>query len=311
MRSASTAPRGTDRYDVARRMFESGDMRGAATVLYEVVSACPDDFQTKYLLGLCQYHQENFQEAERCFREVLSSRANHHTAAYYLGLVLERQSQPREALEAYRHALSVAPEASPNRAKIRQKLARLTGTPERPRNQAASPEAIPAKPPPSTRPHRVRRGIRKFFIYVSHIIACMLILPVGVGLLLTELKMLPESRAFPGGPLLIAVLATCGVLGFVLARRYIRQSDKKAESKGRVKRAAEKIAVKRRTRRRGQTFPEFLGSAILWIFLLVVGGGAGWFIGSAGEDEMGGVIGAIVGVLVSQGIQASLIKRRR
>ncbi|WP_420325030.1 hypothetical protein [Mameliella sp.] len=99
------------------------------------------------------------------------------------------------------------------------------------------------------------------------------------------------------GGLILVLVVVGGVIGRWLA--------------GRGRRAAPRGQV-RTVKRAGSGFIRGLFRTILWLALLAGGAFAGWFVASGGGREPdAGVIGAIVGLLISQAIQVVLTPRRR
>jgi len=93
----------------ARSLFAQGDLAGAETSLWTVLSANPDQEQALTLLGNIRGRQGRYPEAEALFRRALQINANSLLAHEGLGRVLIAENQPGKALEEYQAAMSLAP----------------------------------------------------------------------------------------------------------------------------------------------------------------------------------------------------------
>ena len=89
--------------------YQLGDLEGAVAGFEHVVSQAPDDTSTYRMLGDLHLSQRRYEEAGRCFEEVLKH-GDHQGALVHLAMVRMDQDRPAEAGELLRRVLAVNPD---------------------------------------------------------------------------------------------------------------------------------------------------------------------------------------------------------
>ena len=89
--------------------YKLGDLEGAVAGFEHVVAEAPDDTSTYRMLGTLHLSRKRYDEAARCFDEVLKH-GEHQGALVHLAMVHMDQERPAEAGELLRRALAVNPD---------------------------------------------------------------------------------------------------------------------------------------------------------------------------------------------------------
>ncbi len=89
--------------------YQLGDLDGAVTGFEHVVSQAPDDTSTYRMLGTLYLSRQSYDEAARCFEEVLKH-GEHQGALAHLAMVHMDQDRPAEAGELLQRALALNPD---------------------------------------------------------------------------------------------------------------------------------------------------------------------------------------------------------
>lgn len=89
--------------------YQLGDLDGAVAGFEHVVSRAPDDTSTYRMLGTLYLSRQSYEDAARCFEEVLKH-GEHQGALAHLAMVRIDQERPQEAGELLQRALAVAPD---------------------------------------------------------------------------------------------------------------------------------------------------------------------------------------------------------
>lgn len=292
--------------DKAHADILAGDTGMAIAELQRIFGIDKGNLRARSLFGLCAVMEGDLSTAEQ-----------------NLKFVLDRDPQDPIALEGMRG--------------LEQRRAALAA--QQARAATAEPPPPGAPPPaPPLRPglgRRILTGLRHMATYAVAAFFGAVFAPLAAMVawnLTADLHGAREIRAeryLFEHPLYFLAAAAGLVLFFVLARREIRRQDGRAQEALRHRQATtarqevdREVARRRKEmataarklarRRRGPSLFGSLASAVLWIALLGAGGFLGYMIASGGgRDPDAGLIGAVVGVLVSQLLQVLLIKRRR
>ena len=94
----------------AETLIQRGAITQAFEILKPIVQEGSNSEPAAYLLGICYFRLQKFNDAEALFRRSISNDTHNHLAYYYLGLALERQDRRPEAEVEYRIALAINPE---------------------------------------------------------------------------------------------------------------------------------------------------------------------------------------------------------
>lgn len=89
--------------------YQLGDLDGAVAGFEHVVSQAPDDTSTFRMLGTLYLSRQSYDEAARCFEEVLKH-GEHQGALVHLAMVHMDQDRPAEAGELLQRAVAVNPD---------------------------------------------------------------------------------------------------------------------------------------------------------------------------------------------------------
>jgi len=89
--------------------YQLGDLDGAVSGFEHVVSQAPDDTSTYRMLGSLYLSRQRYDDAARCFEEVLKH-GEHQGALVHLAMVHMDRERPAEAAELLQRALAVAPD---------------------------------------------------------------------------------------------------------------------------------------------------------------------------------------------------------
>lgn len=89
--------------------YQLGDLDGAVSGFEHVVSEAPDDTSTYRMLGTLYLSRQSYDEAARCFEEVLKH-GEHQGALVHLAMVHMDQDRPAEAGELLQRAVAADPD---------------------------------------------------------------------------------------------------------------------------------------------------------------------------------------------------------
>jgi len=93
----------------AQAQLASGDLQGAESTLWTVLSSNPNHEEALTLLGIVRGHQHRYAEAETLFRKVLQLNSKSVAGHRHLATALVAQYKVNEAIEQYRQAANLAP----------------------------------------------------------------------------------------------------------------------------------------------------------------------------------------------------------
>src|SRR5580658_6695237 len=107
--SKAKRPAGSSALASAVKLAGAGRLDDAVKELEGAAAQGENPIEIQSGLGHLRFEQKRWEDAERCYRKVTETDANHAAARYNLGLTLERQSRFEEAAQAFETAAQLDP----------------------------------------------------------------------------------------------------------------------------------------------------------------------------------------------------------